>query len=108
MRPDLQSTVAFLTTHVKELDKDDQRKFQQTIKYLHSTKNLTLTLEADKFGTIRWWFDAAFAVHHNMKSHTGSVMTLGKSVVYLSSTKQKFNTKTSTEAELVRIDNIIS
>ena len=106
-RPDLQTAVAFLTTRVKEPDEDDQRKLQRAIKYLRSTKNLTLTLEADKSGTIRWWVDAAFAVHHNMKSHTGSVMTLGKGAVYSSSTKQKLNTKSSTEAELVGLDDVM-
>jgi len=40
-----------------------------------------------------------------MRSHTGIVMTLGKGVRYSTSCKQKINTKSSTEAELVAIDD---
>ena len=52
----------------------------------------------------RWYTDASFAVHPDMKSHTGYIMTLGKGAVIASSTKQKINTKSSTESELVGAD----
>jgi len=39
-----------------------------------------------------------------MRSHSGIVMMLGKGAVYSSLCKQKLNTKSSTEAELVGID----
>jgi hypothetical protein len=42
-----------------------------------------------------------------MKSHIGGVMSLGTGAVYSASKKQKLNTKSSTESELVGIDNII-
>jgi len=40
-----------------------------------------------------------------MKSHTVIFMTIGKGDAYTSSCKQKLNMKSSTEAELVAIDN---
>ena len=66
-----------------------------------------LTLEANESGVILWWVDAAFAVHNDMRSHTGGVLSLGKGAVYASSKKQKLNTKISTEAELVAIDDMM-
>jgi len=51
--------------------------------------------------------DAAFAVHPDMKSQTGSAFTLGKRTVISSSTKQKTNARSSTEAELNGFDNQI-
>jgi hypothetical protein len=45
--------------------------------------------------------DAAFATHHDMRSHTGGYITMGKGALYASSKRQKLNTKSSTEAELV-------
>jgi hypothetical protein len=42
-----------------------------------------------------------------MKSHTGGTLSLGKGSVYLTSTKQKLNTKSSTEAELVGVDDVM-
>ena len=55
-----------------------------------------------------WWADAAFAAHLDMKSHTGGIMTFGKGAVQSISRKQKLNTKSSTEAELIGADNILS
>ena len=47
------------------------------------------------------YIDAAYAVHDDMKSHTGGIVTLGRGAVMSKSQKQKLNTKSSTEAELV-------
>ena len=43
-----------------------------------------------------------------MKSHTGMIFTLGKGGVNASSTKQKTNARSSTEAELQGLDDIIT
>ena len=50
---------------------------------------MPLTLEADDISVIKWYVDVSFAVHPDMKSHTGGAMTLGKGVVYGTSTRQK-------------------
>ena len=42
-----------------------------------------------------------------MRSHTGAMLSLGKGAIYSTSTKQKLNTKSSTEAEFVGIDDIM-
>ena len=49
--------------------------------------------------------DVAFTVHPDMKSHTGTVFTLGKSAIISDSTKQKSNTRISTEAESNGVDD---
>jgi len=51
--------------------------------------------------------DSSYAVHPDMHSHSGIMMTLGKGVTYSMSCKQKLNTKSSTEAELVAIDDVM-
>ena len=45
--------------------------------------------------------DAPYVVNHDMKSHTRGVMIMGLGVAHCRSSKQKLNTKSSTEAELV-------
>jgi len=60
---------------------------------------------ADTKGRQRWWVHAYAAVHPNMQSHTGLVLTLGGGAVYGSSTKQKLNTNSSTKAELVDVND---
>ena len=53
--------------------------------------------------------DAAFAVHPDMKSHTGAIMTMGGGAIQtILSSKQKMNTRSSTEAELVAVDDVIA
>jgi hypothetical protein len=51
--------------------------------------------------------DASFAVHKNMRSHTGALITVGKSAVFYKCNKQKLNAKSSTEAELIALSDIL-
>jgi hypothetical protein len=98
-------SVSFLTTWVTQLDEDDWKKLAWCIQYLRDSKDLFLTLETDDGITVKWWIDASFAIHPSMKSHTGGTISLGKGSVYSLSQKQRINTKSSTEAELVGVDN---
>jgi len=53
------------------------------------------------------WVDASFSTHCDMMSHTGGVMSLGKGVICASSKRQRINTKSSTEAEIVGINHVL-
>ena len=53
------------------------------------------------------WIDAAYAVHNNMGSQTGGAMSMGHGILHGKSSKQKLNTKSSTEAELVGVSEYI-
>ena len=75
--------------------------------YLNGTKEFVLTLGADGMNILKWFVDASYATHADMKSHTGSVITMVKRSIISKSTKQKLNTKSSTEEELVGADDII-
>ena len=106
-RPDIQTAVAFLCTRVKGPDTDNYKKLGRVIKYLRFTRTMPLTLEGDNACIIKWWIDASFAVHPDMKSHTGGTMSLGKGSPYSTSTRHKLNTKSSTEAELVGVNDVM-
>jgi hypothetical protein len=99
--------VAFLTTRVKGPDQDDQKKLRRCMQYLRGSLDIVLTLEAENLHVVKWWVDGSFAVHPDMKSHTGVTMSLGKGSVYSASTRQKLNMKSSTEAELVGVDDLM-
>ena len=47
------------------------------------------------------WVDAYYAVHNDMRRHTGGCITLRSGMIHCKSSKQKLNTKTSTETEVV-------
>jgi hypothetical protein len=107
-RPDLQTAVAFLCTRVKQPDTDDYKKLRRMIQYLRLTRNWFLTLEADNLSVVKWWVDALYAVHADMRSHTGASMSLGKGAIYGTSMRQKLNSKSSTEAELIGVNDVMS
>lgn len=104
-RPDIQTATAFLTTRVKRPETDDYKKLARVMKYLRGTINLPLTLEANDAHVLKWWVDGSFAVHSDMKSHTGVAMSIGAGATYAGSRRQRLNTKSSTEAELVAVDD---
>lgn len=47
------------------------------------------------------WVDTFYAVHPGMRNHTGGTMSLGRGVIHTKSFKQKLNTKSWTESEVV-------
>jgi hypothetical protein len=96
----------FLTKRVKAPDQDDYKKLRCTMQNLRGSIDLLLTLEADDVRIIKWWVDASYAVHPDMKSHTGGTMSMGKGSIYSASKTQRLNTKSSTEAELVGVDDV--
>jgi hypothetical protein len=107
VRPVVQTAVAFLCRRVKGPDNDYHEKLGKVVKYLLGTKNMPLMLEGDNACIIKWWVDASFAVHPDMKSHTGGAMTLSKGALYGTLTRQKLNTKSSTEAKLVGVNDVM-
>ena len=75
------------------------------MKYCNSTRADKLRLSADDLHIIKWHVDASFAVHPDFCSHTGTVMTYGGGSIISMLKKQKLNTHSSTEAELVGADD---
>jgi hypothetical protein len=107
-RQDISPVIAFLSTRVREPNEGDWQKLVRMMNFLKATQDDVMTLSADDTQTIKWYVDAAFAVHKDKKSHTGSVMTLGSGVICSDSLKQKVNARSSTEAELIASDDVIS
>ena len=76
--------------------------------YFKTTINIVLRLEADDVQELKWYVAASFGTHSDLKSHTGSIFTLGKGAICNDSSKQKVNTRSSTDAELISIDDKIA
>lgn len=108
-RPDIGVAVQFLSTRVQAPSEDDAAKLNRVMQYLNGTRALGICIQPDQ-GDInpRAYVDASYGVHADGKSHTGCVITLGKGPVYIKSGKQKINTKSSTEAELVGLSDSVS
>jgi hypothetical protein len=106
-RPDIRTAVSYLSTRVSCSNSDDEKKLSRVMKYLQSTRDLVLTLSVDDGLTMKWWVDASYAPHTNMRSHTGAIMTLGGGSFYSTSTRQKLVSRSSTEAELIGVHDVL-
>jgi hypothetical protein len=62
---------------------------------------MPLILSANGSGILKWWVDASFAVHPNMRGHSGGGLSLGQGFTIVSPTKQKLNIRSSTKTESV-------
>ena len=104
-RPDIQTAIAVLSTRVAAPTTEDWKKLYRVMKYINGTQNDVLTLYATNAHTFHWYVDASFAVHPDFWSHTGAIMTMGSGAIQSGSSKQKLNTRSSCEAELVGADD---
>jgi hypothetical protein len=106
-RPDTCTAIAFLTTKVRAPDKDDWNKLIHFMRYIRGTHMMPLILSANGSGILKWWVDASFAVRPSMRGHSGGGLSLGQVFSIVSSTKQKLNTRSSTETKIVGADNFM-
>jgi hypothetical protein len=77
------------------------------MRYIRGIRTMPLIVSANGSGILKWWVDALFAVHPNMRGHSGGGLSLGRGFTIVSSTKQKLNTRSSTETEIVDADDFM-
>lgn len=108
VRPDIATAVAYLATKVTRATVRDEAKLQRVMNYLYGTQDAGLLFAAGDLGVelkLEAHIDAAFAGHVDGKSHSGFAMKLGGNVILVRSTKQKINSESSTEAELIALSD---
>ena len=106
-RPDCLTAVAYLATRVTRCSVDDLAKLERLLKYVNETKDRGVVFEAGTKGiVVSVLIDAAYGVHPDGRSHTGSCVVVGmRGAVHSKSAKQQIVTKSSTEAELVALSD---
>jgi hypothetical protein len=79
-RPECLAAVAFLATRVTKCTEHDWEKLTRLLRYINDTKERGIVLRPGKCGIIvRVFIDAAYGVHADGKSHTGSCVVIGDS-----------------------------
>jgi len=101
VRMDTLTVVSFLCTRVTKATEEDQVKLEHLLGYFKNTLKKRLNIAGDVLMQVIAFMDAAFALHFDSKKHTGVLVLVGGTVVYVSSRKQKCIAKSPTEAELV-------
>ena len=66
---------------------------------------MPLILRAGRLNVIKWWVDATYATHEDMRGHTRANVLLGRGSVIRMSKKQKINMRSSTEADILGVDD---
>jgi len=106
-RRDLQTVISFLSKRHLECNEHDYAKLRRLIHYIHATKNIECIIGIKNIGLLTTFVDASYAVHMNMRSHSGGAMTFGIGVFSSDSKMQKLNTKSSTDAEIVAVSDFL-
>ena len=73
-RVDLKLVIAFLCTRVSKSTLQDWAKLKRMLLYIKGTLNMPRILGADSMMNLLTWVDTSYAVHDDMKSHTGGCM----------------------------------
>jgi hypothetical protein len=104
-RPDLKLTIGYLCTIVNNPTEQAWQKLKKLQGYIKATMDLKMYI---KPSTLQLFVsvDASYAPHKDGKSQSGIMISMGNenSPVHASSTKQKLVTKSSTEAELIALN----
>ena len=58
-------------------------------------------------GNVKWWIDASYVVHPDMRGHTGATMTMGHGSAFSGAWKQKLVTRSSMESEVVGVYDVL-
>jgi hypothetical protein len=105
-RPDILTALSVLATRMQSADNRDIECLRTVQKYLNQTKQLGLTFHPTTM-ELTYWVDAAYGLHNDMRGHGGTMVTFGyaNAPVYTKSSKQKLHTRSSTETELVALDD---
>jgi len=105
---DLLTTTAFLTTRQGKGTSQDWKKLRRLLQYIQNTIDMPFIFAADEMNRFHTFNDVAYAVNMDRKSQTGGLVTFGRGAVHGQSTKQRLNTKSSTEGEIVSCSDYLT
>ena len=106
-RPDIDLAISYLCGRVDRSTTEDWTKLRRLLHYLNGTLGMVRKISIKDNNKMETWVDASYGVHLDMKGHTGGLISLGRGIVHHKSSKQKLNTKSSTESELVGASDYI-
>ena len=100
-RPDVETTVSFLMKRVSKSDVNDWGRLRRLIGFIKKTIDEIRVIGATSLTEIMSYVDSAYALHENMRSHTGGLVSFGIGSAHSRSTTCKINVKSATESKLV-------
>ena len=91
----------FITTRVRNTDGKDWVKLNLPLRYIRQTINMPLILRTDILTIIKWWVDASYDAHPDMRGHTRATMSFGIGSITGIAKNRKINAESSTEEDII-------
>ena len=88
-------------------NKSDWFKLKRVLRWLWTTLKEKQILGIDENGKLWTYVDSSYAVYNNIRSQTGGVVTMGFGGLINKSSKQKINTKGTTESEILAVSDFL-
>ena len=107
-RPDLETLISYLMTRVSKSNEKDWEKLKRGLGFMKGTLDDLRIIGADSLRDLHVWVDASHAIHENMRGHTGGTMSMGTGTLHNKSSKQKLNTRSTTESEVVGVSEYLT
>lgn len=104
-RPDILKEISFLSTRCLNPTSIDYDHLKHLINYIRCNKKASIVFRHSESNQLIIQADASFGVHKDTAGHTGILIKLYDNIVMFKSSKQKIITKSSTESELVALDD---
>ena len=82
----------------------DYKNLERVMNYIQ----VPLILSINKYRNIKWYIDSKFALHKDIRSHNSGFKTAGILGAYIRPIKQKLNTKSSTDANIFIVDDVLT
>ena len=81
-RPDLETSVSFLTMRVTKINVEDWKKIKRGLTYVKNTiKDKRIIIEKT-LSDLYTWIDASYDVHNNMRGHTKGEISMGYGIIH--------------------------
>ena len=106
-RPYLDTAVYFLCPRVQCPTEEYWGGIRRFLNYLKATKNDKRIMGSDDLLKLETCVDASYVVHEDMRGHTGGCMSCGFGIIHGKESKQKLNTKSTTESEVVAVSEYV-
>jgi len=106
-RIDILMPVTFLATKSADPKQKDYHKGMRILNYVVNTRTRHLWFKSDAKLELKVFTDASHMLHSDAKGHGGIIVTYGGTIVASKSFKMKLVTKSSTESELVAVEESV-
>jgi hypothetical protein len=104
-RPDILFSVSYLATKCSNPNEWHFMKLKRILKYLAGTQNEGMTFRSDVPFVPAVYVDASHLIHQDGRGHHGMLITNGSAPVGYRSVKLKLMTRSSSETELVSLED---